>query len=165
MGNKKHIAMIVAAGLNNEIGKNNMLLWHLPDDFKWFKKQTMGHPVVMGRKTFESIGKPLPGRLNIVLSSVAKPLEGVTIASSFEEALTTIPSTSDKVFVIGGGSLYNQLLNDCTEIYLTRVLSSFDADTFFPVLEAAQWKKVYSFYHPKDEKHAFDFEFEIYHKV
>jgi dihydrofolate reductase len=163
--NTKRMAMIVAAGLNNEIGKDNQLLWHLPDDFKWFKKQTMGYPVVMGRKTFESIGKPLPGRLNIVLSKTATQIEGVEVFTNFEDTLKIIPASLDKVFVIGGGSLYNQLLPACSEVYMTRVMSSFEADTFFPVLAPTEWKKVYSFYHPQDEKHSHAFEFEIYHRI
>ncbi len=154
----KSIALIVAIGQNNEIGLGNKLLWHLPDDFKWFKSQTMGCPVIMGRKTFESIGKPLPGRLNIVLTTQQITIPGVEIAHTLEDAIAKAAMDSPKICIIGGDNVYKQAIADADELHVTHVHESFDADAFFPEIVKEDWKLTYSMFHPKDDKHAYAFE-------
>jgi dihydrofolate reductase len=151
-------------GINNEIGFQNNLLWHLPDDFKWFKKHTLGKPVIMGRKTFESIGKPLPERANIVVSKNVDKIEGTIVTDNLEEAINLAFSKSDHVFIIGGASVYEQTLPLADSVYITKVRQQFEADAFFPNLNSDDWKLYYSLFHPKDEKHAHDFEFMIWKK-
>lgn len=120
------------------IGKNNQLLCHLPDDLKHFKRLTMGKPILMGRKTFESIGRPLPGRRNVVLTHRDLKIEGVECVKSLEEAKTLLQA-SDEVMVIGGKAVYEQALPWVSTVYLTRIHHLFDADTFFPELPATVW--------------------------
>lgn len=155
------ISIIVAVGQENEIGFKNELLWHLPSDFKWFKKQTLGFPIIMGRKTFESLGKALPGRLNIVISRTPQQAEGTVWVDSPEKALELAAKENKEIFIIGGDSIYKLFLPLCNKVYKTIVLSKFEADAFFPALNADEWNLKYSLYHPKDEKHAFDFEMQI----
>jgi dihydrofolate reductase len=126
---------IVAMALNRVIGKGNKIPWHLPEDFKWFKKTTMGHPILMGRKTFESIGKPLPGRRNLVVSRTAE-IEGVEIVRDLERFEPAAFEEDGKaVFVMGGAEIYRQLLPRCQKIYLTLVKREYDGDAFFPEFE------------------------------
>lgn len=156
------ITLIVAASTNNAIGKNNKMLWHLPDDFKYFKKNTIEHSVVMGRKTFESIGKPLPERRNIVLTRNQDWLaEEVDSANSLEEVLTYCRDER-QIFIIGGADIYKQFLPLATRILLTRVHAELDGDAFFPELIEQQWTLTSKEEHPKDEKHAYDFSFEVW---
>ncbi|MCK9480870.1 MAG: dihydrofolate reductase [Bacteroidia bacterium] len=159
------IALIVAVGNHNEIGLNNQLLWHLPDDFKWFKKNTLGYPVVMGRKTFDSIGKALPGRLNVVISKTPQNYPNVEWADSIDNALSIASKENSKVFILGGESIFKALLPSADILYLTKVYHSFDADVFFPEINPQEWKLVYSQYHPKDEKHLYNFEFQILERI
>jgi dihydrofolate reductase len=159
------IALIVAVGVNNEIGHDNKLLWHLPDDFKWFRKNTIGSPVIMGRKTFQSIGKPLPGRLNIVLSQFSHvPLDENTYnASSLEDAVAYANQQNpERIFIIGGDSVYRQAIEFSDELYLTRVHGSFCADAYFPPLDPEKWMLTYSLFHPLDKQHKYPFEFQCY---
>ncbi|MCO6494937.1 MAG: dihydrofolate reductase [Bacteroidetes bacterium] len=156
---------IVAVGENNEIGKNNQMLWHLPDDFRWFKKHTLGYPVIMGRKTFESVGKPLPGRLNIVISSNPKNVEDTVWVNSVEDALRIAKKENERVFIIGGSSIFKETLSITDTILLTKVYHTFDADVFYPKIIENEWKLIYSRYHPRDGKHQYDFEFEILKRV
>jgi dihydrofolate reductase len=154
--------MIAAAGKNNALGKDNDLLWHLPDDFKRFKQLTTNHFIIMGRKTFESFPKPLPNRTHIVITRQANyNPEGVIVVGDLSEALKKIPQNEDS-FIIGGGEIYTLALPFVDKIELTRVHADFDADTFFPTIESKQWQIVDEAYHPKDEKHAYDFTFETY---
>lgn len=134
------ISIIVAVADNNAIGLNNQLLWHISEDLKRFKSLTSGHHIIMGRKTFESIGKPLPNRTNIVISRNPnfKP-EGCIVVCSLDEALV-IARNEQEVFIIGGGEIYKQVLPLTDRIYLTRVHGSFPADTFFPELELMDWE-------------------------
>jgi len=155
------ISLIVATGLENEIGLNNELLWHLPNDFKWFKKKTLGFPIIMGRKTFESLGKPLPGRLNIVLSKTPQQVEGTIWVDSPQKAIELASKENKEIFIIGGDSIYKLFLPLCNKVYKTIVNSKFQADAFFPEMNPTEWKLSYTQYHPKDEKHAFDFEMQI----
>lgn len=126
---------IVAMSENRVIGNAGAIPWHLPEDFKFFKATTMGHAIVMGRKTYESIGKPLPGRENIILSRTMTETPGVTIVRSPEELLS-LPNTAD-FFVIGGAEIYKLLLPYCTELFVTKVPRIVEGDTFFPSFEAA----------------------------
>lgn len=131
---KPIISIIAAIGSNRELGKGNQLLWHLPQDLKRFKSITQGHPVIMGRKTFESIGRPLPKRTNVVISSQQdyQP-DGVTVVSSLMEALILAPDLDEEeVFIIGGGRVYAESLGYADRLYLTLVDGEFEADTFFP---------------------------------
>jgi dihydrofolate reductase len=121
--------------LNRVIGKGNKIPWHLPEDFKWFKKTTMGHPILMGRKTFESIGKPLPGRRNLVVSRTAE-IEGVEIVRDLERfEPAALEEDGKEVFVMGGAEIYRQLLPRCRKIYLTLVKREYDGDAVFPEFE------------------------------
>lgn len=157
------ITMIAAAGENNEIGRKNDLLWHLPDDFKRFKKITSHHFIIMGRKTFESFPKPLPNRTHIVITrdrSYGK--QGANVVYSLEEALEKAKSTKD-VFIIGGGEIYSAALKFADKIELTRVHSTFkEADTFFPEFSKDEWELIFEEKHEKDECHKYSFTYETW---
>ena len=149
--------IIVAVSSNNVIGKDNQLIWHLPDDLKFFKRTTMGCPIIMGRKTFESDGRPLPGRENIIVTRNRDfHFEGCTVVNSLNEAIETT-NGNDQVFIAGGGEIYTEALSLVDTIYLTRVHHEFEGDTYFPVLNENEWAEVFREDHQKDEKHAFDF--------
>src|SRR5690606_5122657 len=136
------LSIIVAVSANNAIGKNNQLLWHLPADLKHFKNITSGHTIIMGRKTYESIGKPLPHRRNIVITRQPQlQLAGVEIVHSLDEALALCQNEAE-VFVIGGAEIYRQALPLCQRIYLTRVHKHFDGDAFFPELDYETWQEI-----------------------
>lgn len=156
------VILIVAAAENNALGKDNKLLWHLPDDFKRFKKVTTGHPIIMGRKTFESLPGILPGRTHIVISRRKNYApDGCIVVDSIENALKITPKEVG-VFIIGGGEIYRQSMAFADKIDLTRVHQNFEADTFFPEINPDEWQLSQSEFHPKDDKHAFDFTFETY---
>lgn len=137
------VVLIAAVGENGEMGRNNDLLWHLPGDLPRFKEITMGSPIIMGRKTFDSIGRALPGRLNIVLTAnVDWQADGVTVASSIEQALELAKAEeSDKAFVIGGGQIYKLFLAYATTLEMTEVFDAPVADTFFPNFSGGQFKE------------------------
>lgn len=159
------VAMIVAAGEDNAIGKGHDMLWHLPDDFKFFKKTTEGHPVVMGRKTIESLGKPLKNRSNIVVTHNQDfEQEGTVVKHSLDEALSHAKSLHDEeIFIIGGGQIYKLGLLLANKVYLTRVHAEFpEADVFFPELPANEWQLVEEENHPADERHAYAFTFQVF---
>jgi len=159
------ISMIVAMADNRAIGKNNAMLWHLPDDFKHFKAVTMGKPILMGRKTFESIGRPLPGRENIVITrNKAFAADGVTIVYSVEAALEAAKKY-DEVMIIGGDSFYQQMLLRSDRLYITEVHQNFEADAFFPEIDLTQWHEVERVEHTMDERHAYDYSFVSYVRV
>ena len=164
---KQELTVIVAAGDDNAIGKDNDLIWHLSDDLKRFKKLTSGHCIIMGRKTFESFPKPLPNRTHIVITRQNKYQvpDGVIVVNSLEDALDAAKADSQP-FIIGGGEIYRQGLPLAHKLELTRVHATFDgADTFFPELNLTQWKEVSNTYHEKDEKHAYPFSFITYLKT
>lgn len=145
------LSLVVAAGENNEIGRRGRMPWHLPADLKHFKALTLGKPVIMGHRTFEAIGKPLPQRRNIVVTrDRAWRATGCEVAHSLPEALV-IAAGEPEIMVIGGGQLYRQALPRAQRIYLTRVHGTFDADTFFPVLDMSQWRETAREAHPADE--------------
>jgi dihydrofolate reductase len=162
-----NVSIIAAMGENRVIGANGKIPWHLPADFKRFKELTMGHPIVAGRKTFESIGKPLLGRTNIVVTSNEQyRADGCLIAHSLEDALKLAEHTpgGKEIFVIGGGEIYKMALPKAQKIYLTRVRGSFDGDTFFPEFDQNDWQRVSSEEHKKDEKNQFEFTFTVYER-
>ena len=154
--------MIAAAAENNALGKDNQLVWHLPDDFKRFKQLTTGHYIIMGRKTFESFPKPLPNRTHIVISRQKDyHPEGCIVVHDIQKALDLVPKDEDG-FVIGGGEIYNLAMPFSDKIELTRVHSTFDADAYFPEINLSEWALRSSEFHPKDEKHGLDFTYETF---
>lgn len=158
------ISIIVAASKNNAIGKNNQLLWHLPNDMKFFKQTTWALPIVMGRKTFESLGgKPLNGRLNIIITNQRDyKTAGAVIVNSFEDAEFVAQQHNYKeLMVIGGGEIYKQTLKKAHKIYLTRVDTIIDGDTFFE-FDTTNWKLVFADQHNADEKHLYNYTFETW---
>lgn len=156
------ITLIAAVAQNNALGKDNQLLWHLPDDFKRFKNITSGHYIIMGRKTFESFPKPLPNRTHVIITRQKeyKP-EGCIVVNSLEEAIQSCPKQED-IFIIGGGEIYKQSIAIADKIDITRVHNSFEADTFFPEIEIEKWQLIFEEFHSKDERHDFDFTFQTY---
>lgn len=145
------LSLIVAAAANNVIGRENSLPWHLPQDLKYFKAQTLGKPIIMGRKTFESIGKPLPGRTNIVVTRQAEWAcpKGVLIACSLDDAVTRAkvvasesPEPLEEIMVIGGAELYRGALPRADRVYLTRLEKDFKGDAYFPELSPREWKQI-----------------------
>jgi dihydrofolate reductase len=158
------ITLIAAAAENNALGKDNDLLWHLPNDFKRFKEITSGHHIIMGRKTFESFPKPLPNRTHIIITRQKEYLvENCIVVHSLEDAIAIAPQ-NEEVFIIGGAQIYEQSIPLADKIDLTRVHTSLDADAFFPEFDTSEWNLVFSEKHFKDEKHQYDFTFETYLK-
>lgn len=156
------ITMVAAAAENNALGKNNDLIWHLPDDFKRFKAITSHHHIIMGRKTFETFPKLLPNRKHVVITRQKNyNREDVEVVHSLEEALK-FSSDETEVFIIGGGEIYKQALPFAHKIELTRVHDTFEADAFFPEIDESRWKLINSEYHGKDERHNYDFTYLTY---
>lgn len=160
--------IVVAASENNVIGVNNQLPWHLSDDLKFFKKITLGKPVLMGRKTFESMGsRALPNRLNIVLSRQSLELpEEVLQFQSYPEAIEHLKKIEcPELCIIGGGVIFERYLDEADQIYLTRVHCHIDDGTvFFPEIDPSKWEKTWEEPHPQDEKHSHAFTFQLYKK-
>ena len=160
------VTIVVAMAKNNAIGKDNQLLWHLPSDLKHFKELTSGHPIIMGRKTFESIGKPLPNRTNIVISRKKDWFqEGILIVGSIKEAVKFAKKIDEEVFVIGGGNIYEQTIDLADKLEVTLVDAELGADTFFPKINEKVWQKTNEEYHQKDEKNEFDFCFQTFERI
>ncbi|MBB6500015.1 dihydrofolate reductase [Pedobacter cryoconitis] len=146
------ISIIVAIAEDHGIGKDNQLLWHLPADLKHFKNTTSGHTVIMGRKTFDSVGKPLPNRRNIVITrSASLGIPGVEVVNTLEAAIA-LCDQNEEVFIVGGAEIYKMAMNITDKIYLTVVKGNFDADTFFPAIDPDIWKEESSISHEPDEK-------------
>ncbi|NIY87545.1 type 3 dihydrofolate reductase [Vibrio campbellii] len=157
------ISMIAAMADNRIIGKDNQMPWHLPADFAWFKRCTMGKPVVMGRKTYESIGRPLPGRLNIVISRDASlSIEGVTTVTSIEQALE-VAGEVEEVMIIGGGAIYAACLPMANKLYVTHIEAEIEGDTQFPDW-GNEFKETYSEAYQADEKNAYNMRFTVLEK-
>ena len=157
------ISMIAAMADNRIIGKDNQMPWHLPADFAWFKRCTMGKPVVMGRKTYESIGRPLPGRLNIVISRDASlSIEDVTTVTSIEQALE-VAGEVEEVMIIGGGAIYAACLPMANKLYVTHIEAEIEGDTQFPDW-GNEFKETYSEAYQADEKNAYNMRFTILEK-
>jgi len=156
------ITLIAAVAENNALGKDNQLLWHLPDDFKRFKNITSGFHIIMGRKTFESFPKPLPNRTHVIITRQKDYCpDGCIVVNSLEEAIKSCPK-DEEIFIIGGGEIYTQSMDIAHKIDITRVHHSFEADTFFPSIDLDKWELIFEEYHPKDGKHEFDFSFQTY---
>lgn len=158
------LSLIVAVAKRNVIGGDNKLLWHLPADLKHFKTTTMDHPIIMGRKTFESIGKPLPGRKNIVVTRQEDyEADGCTVANNLQEAIDSCEKEQE-AFIIGGAEIFRQSISAADKIYLTRIDHDFDGDVFFPDLNFSEWKLVkYVKYHA-DEKNKYEYSFAEYER-
>ena len=161
-------SLVVAASANNAIGKNGQLLWHLPNDLKFFKNITWAMPVAMGRKTFESLGnKPLNGRLNIVITRQKDfTAQGIVVVGNLEDALFLAQQHDYKeLMILGGGEIYKAAISDADKIYITRVHAVFDdADTFFPEIDESKWQLTSNQDFFKDEKHAYDYSFQVWEK-
>lgn len=163
---KTELTIIVAAGENNAIGKDNDLIWHLSDDLKRFKNLTNGHHIIMGRKTFESFPKPLPNRIHVVITRQEnyKAPDGVIVVNNMEDALDAARK-DQQPFIIGGGEIYKQSMALADKIEITRVHHSFeDADTFFPEIDTSIWQETHSKFHEKDDKHDYAFTFLTYER-
>ena len=158
--------IVVAMGRNREIGKENQLLWHLPKDLKHFKEITSNHPIIMGRKTYESIGKPLPNRTNIVISRKTDWFEeGILIVGSIKEALKFAKKIDENIFIIGGGNIYEQTIDLADQLEITWVDATLEADTYFPKIDEKIWRKTNEICHEKDEKNQFDFCFQTFERI
>lgn len=155
------LSLIAAMATDRIIGNENQMPWHLPADFAWFKQQTLGKPIIMGRKTFESIGRPLPGRKNIVISRQAQPAqENIIWVTSIDEAIASA-ADAEEIMVIGGGNLYQQLLPRAQKLYLTHVDAEIEGDTQFPEYDPDQWESVFSEFRDADEANNYGLCFEI----
>jgi dihydrofolate reductase len=156
------IILIAAVAENNALGKNNDLLWHLPNDFKRFKEITSGHHIIMGRKTFESFPKPLPNRTHVIITRQKDYVcEGCIVVQDLEKAIAVCPKNED-VFVIGGGEIYSQSIHLADQLDITRVHHSFEADVYFPEIDPKIWELTSEVFNPKDEKHLYDYSFQTF---
>lgn len=155
------LAIVVAVAENNVIGKNNKLIWHMPQDLKHFKSITIGFPIIMGRKTYESIGKPLPGRTSIIVTHQSDyQANGCIIVGSIQNAITQAKmQNKEKAFVIGGAEIYRQAKDVCDTIFLTRIRHSFEGDTFFPEIDPEMWIETVKESYPADDKNPYPFDF------
>ena len=169
------LSMIVATADNNIIGKDNDMPWHLPADLAYFKKVTLGKPIIMGRKTYDSIGMALPGRRNIVITRdenylpKGKGSEGVDVVSSVEQALALVDGSNGneavtEIMVIGGGAIYKHCLPAANRLYITHIKAAIDGDTQFPDYDDGSWKQVSSELKVSDEKNAYDLDFCVYER-
>jgi dihydrofolate reductase len=163
--------MIVAMAKNRVIGRENQLPWHLPEDLKYFKRVTMGKPIVMGRKTYESIGRPLPGRLNVVLTRDARwQAEGVTPAQTIDGALAVAIAQAeskekDEVMIIGGDQVYALCLPLVDRLYVTQVHAEVEGDAYFPEVDWSQWHQISSEDHQASDNNPYDYSFVVYDRV
>ena len=158
------ISIIVAVAQNGVIGDKNALLWHISEDMRFFKRTTSGHPVIMGRKTYESLGRPLPNRTNVVISRTIGEIEGCTVVCSLEEAVAMF-SAEEEVFVIGGAQIYALALNVADRLYLTRVGYDYEGDTSFPEWDESKWHLTSCEAYAHGEKYPHPFAFEIYDRI
>lgn len=169
--NTMTVALIVAMSRNGVIGRDNQLPWHLPGDLKFFKSVTIGKPVIMGRKTFESIGRPLPGRTNIVVTRQADyPAHGIRVVPSLNDGLriaseVAVASQAGEIMVIGGGQLYAQALPFAQRIYVTRVHAEIDGDAFFPVVDWRQFRLVSAEHNAAVAPNPYSYSFECYARI
>lgn len=160
------ISLIVAISENGVIGKNNQLPWHLPADLKYFKSLTTGHCVIMGRKTYESIGKPLPNRFNIIITrSRDFTPPGCLVVNSIEEAIKAGKNCKTEVFIIGGADIFKQSLKLANRIYLTKIHKTFEGDTFFPYPDPKEWHQVSEEKKSYDEKNPYDYSFLVFERI
>lgn len=159
------ISLIVAMDQNRVIGKDNKLPWHLPADLQYFKKVTMGHPIVMGRKTFESIGRVLPGRENVIVTRKQDfKAEGCVVLHDITQIKTFADNSDEEVFVIGGAEIFKEILPVTDRLYITEIHETFEGDTFFPVIDENEWDKISSNPGSIDEKNRYAHDFIILQK-
>lgn len=160
------IKLIVAKASNNVIGNENDLIWHLPNDLKHFKNLTTNHPIVMGRKTYQSLGRPLPNRTNIVITRDSNFKDDkVVITYSVEEAIEKAKEINEDFFIIGGGNIYKQAMPFVDELYITEVHHEFDGDTYFPEIDEDVFEETSREHHLKDEKHPYAYSFVSYKRI
>lgn len=157
------VSVIVAVAENGVIGDKNTLLWHISEDLRNFKRVTSGHPVIMGRKTFDSLGRPLPNRTNVVITRQNLEIEGAEVVHSLDEALAMFPA-EEEVFVIGGAQIYAEALPRADRFYLTRVHLSYEGDTSFPAWNESEWQRVECEHFERGEKYEHPFTIEIYER-
>lgn len=159
------VSIIVAIAQNGTIGDKNSLLWHIKEDMRFFRTTTSGHPVIMGRKTFESLGsKPLPKRTNIVITRADREFEGTLTAHSLEEAIR-MAGADEEIFIMGGAQIYREALSVADRMYITHVERDYEGDTSFPEIDFAQWKLVDVVRHERGEEYESPFEFRTYDRV
>lgn len=154
------ISFLWAEDENRLIGKDNQLPWRLPADLKYFKETTMGHPIVMGRKTYESIGKPLPGRTNIVLTrNPSFKVDGCEVLHSKADFLSWAKKTDEEIFVIGGAEIYRLFIDEVDQLYVTKIFEQFEGDEYFPKINWENWQLISKELGIKDEKNPYNYEF------
>lgn len=160
------ISLIAAVAQNGVIGHKNDLPWHLPDDFAFFKRKTSHHPIIMGRKSLESLGKPLPNRTNIVLTRNTHFLaDGVTVVHTLNEAIAEASTINQsEIFIIGGAEIYQMAMPVATTLYITEIHQAYEGDAYFPPFDKHQWAEVSRRSHPADERHAVAFDFVEYER-
>jgi dihydrofolate reductase len=160
------LELVAAVAANGVIGRNGQLAWHLPDDLRHFKQLTLGHTMLMGRHTYESIGRPLPGRRTIVISTTLRnpPHPGVQIAHSLDDALALVADAADPVFVVGGAVLYAAALPRVRVMHLTELDAPVDGDVLFPPFDRTQWRRVSAVPHARDARHPVSFTFSRYER-
>lgn len=157
------LSLIVCMDANRVIGKDNELIWHLPEDLKYFRKTTSGHSVIMGRKTFESIGRPLPKRTNYIITRDKNfSAEGCIVINNINDILNN--NTNEEIFIIGGAEIYKLFLPFADKLYITEIESEFEGDTFFPEFDKNVWTEIFKEKGLKDEKNPYDYYFKIYQK-
>ena len=160
---KPLLSLIWAMDENRLIGNNNQLPWHLPADLAFFKRTTIGKPIIMGRKTFDSIGRPLPGRQNIIITrDKTFTAKGCDIANSVDQALSLVADQTEEAMLIGGASLYLQTLDQADVLYLTQIQHAFTGDTWFPAIDMTQWSEVYRENFEADESNPYPYSFMKY---
>jgi dihydrofolate reductase len=152
------VTIVVAISENHVIGKDNKLLWHMPTDLKHFKEITTGHTVIMGRKTYESVGKPLPNRRNIIITRQNITIEGCEVVNSIETALSLCKDEAE-VFIVGGAEIYKEAISLTDRIYLTIIHKEFEGDSFFPEINEQEWKEVFREDHQPDQKNLLPYSF------
>ncbi|MEC5165012.1 dihydrofolate reductase [Flavobacterium sp. PL11] len=158
------IIMIAAAAENNALGKDNKIIWHLPNDYKRFRLLTSGHHIIMGRKTFESLGKPLPNRKHIIITNQENyQAQDCIIVNSMEKALDACPANEDS-YIIGGGEIYSLGMPFAEKLEITRVHESFDGDAYFPEIDNIKWNLENSVFNAKDDRHNYDYTYNTYIK-
>ena len=158
------VSIIVAIAANGVIGDKNSLLWHIKEDMRFFRQKTTSHPVIMGRKTYDSLGRPLPNRTNVVISRTLNHIEGCTVVHSLEEAIALFPS-EEEIFIIGGAQIYAQALDVADRMYITRIEHSYEGDTSFPEWDCAQWQLIEKESMLCGENFRYPFSFETYVRI
>ncbi|MBQ3204033.1 MAG: dihydrofolate reductase [Alistipes sp.] len=158
------VSIIVAIAANGVIGDKNSLLWHIKEDMRFFRQKTTSHPVIMGRKTYDSLGRPLPNRTNVVISRTLNHIEGCRVVHSLEEAIALFPS-EEEIFIIGGAQIYAQALDVADRMYITRIEHSYEGDTSFPEWNRAQWRLVEKESMLCGENFRYPFSFETYVRI